>query len=404
MRNGYGFVECDESRHDFGADVFIHKSLVPLPFRIGQPCEFAVFINDRRQPQAIDVKWLPCLPPSTSTTLTSVPPGIPPAGLVAASSSSAGVASSSTVATASMKARPVSPSIVGANASVPAKTKGVDDEAGRDQRDVPKLGTLKSYSLAQGYGFIVCDEIRQEHNRDVYLDKSQVGSMVSWCIGMTLEFIVVYNSSGLPQASAINWDPVPHFLLPTADSHAKKGTARRDHSSTTIASLKDLMTAIANNQRSSAVIKAIELQGTGPSPTPGAPGNGDTNNNANGATEQDVDYVAFTLDRLGPERDAAGALKDLVKMLLLLMISKLFKRWMLRERRDKYVTWFEVLVDTINPRSEGVPQHFTDVVQQIEGHIHALSDHNMTEARDDLRIPALLGIVGVLKRKAEELC
>jgi len=291
---------------------------------------------------------------------------------------------------------PVSPSTVGANASVPAITGGADDGAGRDQRDVPKLGTLKSYSPAQGYGFIVCDEIRQEHNRDVYLDKSQVGSVVSWFLGMTLEFAIVYNSSGLPQARVINWEPVPHFLLSTAEPHAENGAARRDcvHSSKTILSLKDLLTAIAKNQLSSAVVKAIELQGKAPSSPPAAPDKSDTN---------DVDYVAFTLDRLGPEREAAGALKDLVKMLLLLMISKLFKKRMLPDRRNKYVTWFEVLVDTINPQSEGVPQHFTDVVMQIEGHIRTLSDPNVTEARDDLRIPALLGLLGGLKRKAEQL-
>lgn len=304
---------------------------------------------------------------------------------------------------AQTEAPPPGVSSSAANAAAPAAAPAVPGaDSGAGTGDLPRLGTLKSYSPAQGYGFIACDEIRQEHQRDVYLDKSQVGSTISWCPGMTVEFYVVFNSGGLPQARVIDWDPVPHLLSNTAEAHAENGTARRDrdrvHSSQTLASLKDLMTTIANNQRSSAVVKAIELQGKVTPP----PGNSDTNNNngTNGVADRDVDYVAFTLDRLGEAKASAMALKDLVKMLLLLMISKLLKRRMLKERRNKYIGWFEVLVDTINPKADGVPQHFRDVVAQIDGHIRSLNDLN---DRDDLRITQLADAVARLSMKAANI-
>jgi cold shock CspA family protein len=72
-RTGYGFLECEMARTDWGSDVFIHKNFVPTPWNLGQPVEFAVTTNSRGQAQAVDVNWLPRLPINVLPIHAAVP-------------------------------------------------------------------------------------------------------------------------------------------------------------------------------------------------------------------------------------------------------------------------------------------------------------------------------------------
>jgi len=61
-QSGYGFVDCATTHGIYKSDVYIHRSCMRTPWRIGQPLEFAVTLNSRGQPQAADVLWLPYEP------------------------------------------------------------------------------------------------------------------------------------------------------------------------------------------------------------------------------------------------------------------------------------------------------------------------------------------------------
>merc|ERR1712136_488709 len=61
-QSGYGFVDCATTHGIYKSDVYIHRSCMHTPWRIGQPLEFAVTLNSRGQPQASDVLGLPYEP------------------------------------------------------------------------------------------------------------------------------------------------------------------------------------------------------------------------------------------------------------------------------------------------------------------------------------------------------
>lgn len=153
---GYGFLECADASQIYGVDVYIHRSQVPLPWRIGQQVEFAIVANDRGQPQAKDVFWLP------------------PTDL-------------------SVKANPV------------YTTKEVPLSSLRC------IGTLKSYSSNRGYGFVAPVGNVGQHAGDVYIDKSQMPKAGQYRTGQIVEFRVRYNPRGQPQVQCPVWDPVPYL-------------------------------------------------------------------------------------------------------------------------------------------------------------------------------------------------
>merc|ERR1719162_1739355 len=76
------------------------------------------------------------------------------------------------------------------------------------------MGTLKSYSKMQGYGFISLEGTGDEPACDVYLDRGQLPGETRWTFGQALEFELTYNHRGQPQAREVNWDPVPKLPMP----------------------------------------------------------------------------------------------------------------------------------------------------------------------------------------------
>merc|ERR1711957_233509 len=54
--NEYGFIECDETKAEYGNDVFVHGSnLGGLQLCVGQVVQFEVALNSRRKPQAVNI-------------------------------------------------------------------------------------------------------------------------------------------------------------------------------------------------------------------------------------------------------------------------------------------------------------------------------------------------------------
>ncbi|CAE7474318.1 ODA2, partial [Symbiodinium pilosum] len=341
-RNGYGFLECRQAKADWGVDVFIHKNNVQTPWFLGQPVEFAVQVNTRGQPQAYDCNWLPRLPPQGNKVTPGTVPAVPGAGPYTASSSS-----SNANATPEQRAPPQ------------PKAPKMSDEPRR-------LGTLKSFSQTHGYGFVDCAETKAAYNRDVYLDKSQMRENSAWQWGQLLEFSVSFNDRGNPQAQRVNWEPVPLI----ASSPSSVPAWKRTYNEKTQDQLKRLLKLLHENNPETAIVTAIDLQGGSSSPgsaaqpAPEAP------------PDADVDYVFFVLDRLENKEEVLKAIKDFVKMLFVLMLSRMLRTQPSMKRVEQLIEWYEAVAQAIQTTSDAVRQHFQDVVKQINTHIQNAAKEN----------------------------
>mmetsp|Transcript_25207 Transcript_25207/g.71068 ORF Transcript_25207/g.71068 Transcript_25207/m.71068 type:complete len:578 (+) Transcript_25207:42-1775(+) len=381
-RNGYGFLECKQAFDDFGHDVFIHHNYVKQPMFFDQPVEFAVTQNQRLQPQAFDVQWLPRLPwLHTERAADGVAP--PENGSIACSgrgrgSSNAYPSVSSSVALATLTRQPATdglecPSAASVLAAV-TSTSGRFDAPGTGAavasrppaEDVRHLGVLKSYSEAQGYGFILCPEVvNTRGKRDVYFDRFQIPANQRWMFGQTVEFTVLLNSAGHPQARSINWEPVPQIprpcggVLPPPGLHQvnKVGGAAVDdprrlcHGASTLAILRGFMAKIRSGDADNAVLLAVQHQHTAQD-TGGTASGGTASANAK-YDDADVDLVLFVIDRLPGARDeAARNMKDMVKLVLLTMLCKMLK--VAGPRCVDLLAWFHSLVNALDVESAEV--------------------------------------------------
>jgi len=386
-KTGYGFLECQQANTDWGGDVFVHKNQIGTRWTVGQPVEFAVSCNNRGQPQAFDCVFLPPLP---QTRVVNPAPGVllrqPQAAPAALAPAAGSTEASGGYATAQPPVAPDSASGAARTPDSPSKELTIEEQELNEPR---RLGTLKSFSPSQGYGFISCDEIQQAYQRDVYLDKSQLPTATSWRFGQCLEFAVSFNARGHPQARRVNWEPVP--LTAVSDpSSSTIPSWQRNYSMQTVEKLKRLLRLLHEKTVETAVVTAIDLQGGSGGAAPGKPEEVDT----------EVDYVIFVLDRLSCEEEVLKNIKDFVKMLFILMLSKMLRTQTRKDRTEHLIKWFQALSSTIKVSSESVKQHFQDVVAQINNHLKHASSENAHLA-DEALAQSLQAALGLLKEKAE---
>jgi len=396
-RAGYGFLECVQSQADFGMDVFIHKNAVGTPWHVGQPCEFAVCHNSRGQPQACDVKWLPLLPQHKATangyggynagsvmgTFSAAAPMPAQARGTSFSSSSAAESYSAAPAAGGGMSTQASPDGASKEGVPPAgaspEASGGEQEGAVEQR---YLGALKSYSPAQGYGFLTCDEIWSAYSRDTYFDKSQMLKPV-WNIGQTVEFSVTLNARNQPQARSINWEPVPTTPKDDKPGSEAQGLQKpRSHQPQTLAKFKKILGYLNSRDLETAVVTAIDFQGG-------------VEKKTQADVDYDIDFVSYVLDRAGDEVAGASRIKAFVQLLLMLMLVKMLRRKHPTQRREQLVRWVDVLSRRIDPNSEGVKEHYKDVSKQICTHIDAACAENQGLAT------ALMAAAQCVKAKGE---
>lgn len=320
-RTGYGFVECEQTTKDFGADVFIHKNLVPNPWHIGQPVEFAVSVNNRGQPQARDVQWLPPLQAGGG-------PGAPMAqALGGAPGAGGGYGSGSFM--------PGMPGMPGAAAGADAARSSSAAPWGGQAQEF--LGSVKSFSPIQGYGFLSHDDMAA----DVYFDRTSLTPGDEVKTGQYVSYCVKVNARGQHQGKHINWDPVP-LCSPSAPDPSRR------YPPETLAKLRKLLYYRHTDEIEKMVIMGIDNQKMGPGQQDG----------------NEVDFATFTFDRLGDHPPMPGVIKDFVKMLLLLMLAKMMKNQLQKARCQKLVNWFTVLSREIDPLGDEVKDHIAGVVDQ----------------------------------------
>lgn len=359
-QKGYGFLSCAEVEARCGGDVFIHQKHVPIPWQLGTPVEFAVVLNNHGQPQAADVKFLPPLPkrlPVRSPTnifSPNPPTGVPlerprspqsrqatlnqppQSGNVAPSSPARATPANGSNSTSPVHASPKEQAIL-ANQLAPEKTES------------RYIGTLKSFSTAKGYGFFACPDFQ---GRDVYLDKSLLPQHGRWELGQTVEFSVNLNNRGQPQAREVNWSPVP--LLPSQSKQTRKV-----HSESIRDTLRKLLQQINSNQLENALIMAIDAHGD--------------QKGENSTAEPDADYVVYVLERTDEQR-VQREVKDFVKLLLLLMVSKMLRKASIPVRVETLNHWLQFVAEVINISS--ILEHYASVVDQVQGNLRNAVDQN----------------------------
>lgn len=311
QKNGYGFLECPEVYRKWGSDAFIYKRLLPQPWSLNQLVEFAVVLNKRGQPQAADVRWLPRPGDEEGEAVTIEGTG-----------------------------NPEKPGLDSGGVSTELVVRQVERELeNRDQRhgagSLRHLGVLKSFSPAQGYGFIASEQLFAAHGRDIYFDRSQLPT-ARWALGQTVEFTVTLNAHGQPQARRVDWDPVPMLIpqraaLPMRDNNNKR----------VILELSKLLQSLALGQAADAMQAAVDLQGQQEQESPG------------------VEFVTFVLDRLPHPELAARETSGALQLRLLLLVARILRR----PQRQRLVPWFDALARSLNPLA--VEEKFHEAVAEI---------------------------------------
>jgi len=292
MRTGYGFIACAETLSIYRTDIYIHKSQVPVPWKIGAFVEFAVSQNSRGQPQATDAYWLPLTPTQEQE---------------------------------SKEQQVKAASAVGSSAPIRKR----------------HMGTLKSYSKMQGYGFITSEDINEQNSCDVYLDRGQLPADGSpWQFGQAVEFDVTYNHRGQPQARNVNWNPLPRMPL-----DATAGVPGAVSSGPAPVNLlpANLQTAgqqnlrncskihnLLRSDRSAAVKLAIEMQ----------------------ENSDIVDYISFVLDRLGQPETASELVGNATALLLLAIAKMLRKSVADADRAAQHLAWCEAIAESLSKNTD----------------------------------------------------
>mmetsp|Transcript_21963 Transcript_21963/g.61414 ORF Transcript_21963/g.61414 Transcript_21963/m.61414 type:complete len:392 (+) Transcript_21963:69-1244(+) len=324
MRTGYGFIECESTEQIYHMDVYIHKSQMMKPWRIGQPVEFAVTQNNRGQPQATDVFWLP-MTTSPKTSQEEQP--------------------------------------VGRQVQKPASNSNY-------------IGTVKSYSATQAYGFIASDAMLEKHSCDVYLDRGQLPPSGEWRPGQVIEFEVAYNRRGQPQARSVNWDPVPFMRRDLS-----AGTSLRTVDTNAIRNLNEVLAGLRDNDRSTAVKRAMEFQNI----------------------SESIDYLSFVLDRLGePSCTSVEELSEAISIRLILLASTMLRDCKIEAARvATAASWCEasvpVLSRVVDAGDAGVDTTPDSVIRTVLNNVEVAVESNLVES------PVLQPLLAQLHEISKEL-
>lgn len=234
----YGFIQCDQLKEQFDADVFL-SDLEVGAFAVGSEVSFSVMLNKDGRPQA---KMLEAV--DTNTTLVEPvqlapsaqmhrPPreggGARPAPLMQLRqtppppaapkrvASWGGEASWEGEAPAPLKAPRLHmalspPPAPGSLPAPPAPFAAAPLSLSRSSCEVPAelaeavpqpgvaehfFGTVKSFFPEKHYGFIDCPEFHKSHGCDVFLSSFEISEFQP---GDPVVFTITYNRNGRPQA------------------------------------------------------------------------------------------------------------------------------------------------------------------------------------------------------------
>jgi len=214
---GFGFIDCPELKEVFGRDVFVHgKQMKDLA--VGSSVSFAVVLNKDNQPQAFDVcdglgdgKGKSAKGGKGAGTMDlgfgkgAKDPwggkGMPEPWFAMGADKGYGKMDKGWGTYdkgfgkggwgGDFGAGPAKGSMKGCGKSDKGREPDVAEEIGVG------VGTIKSYSEKNGYGFIDCPEIREMGHQDVFMHHAQMGNFQ---VGDEVAFTCFLNQKGNPQA------------------------------------------------------------------------------------------------------------------------------------------------------------------------------------------------------------
>jgi len=242
---GFGFIQSQETWDIWGVDVFLHqKQLETTGFNAGDYVKFAVILNKKKQPQAMNLR--PTSPPPPPP-LTEVWPELGAAGWLSEGEevgeeengpwfkgtikfidaekgygfiSCPDAASYGNDVWVAQKFNPV---LADLQVRDPVEFQIKENRKGQPQalglrlskdpdlidvrhseNDTAHKGTIKSFDTDKGYGFISCVAVNETHGRDVFLHSKQVKSFK---VGDSVTFLIRINDQGQPQAYRLREAP-----------------------------------------------------------------------------------------------------------------------------------------------------------------------------------------------------
>lgn len=175
--SGYGFIQCEELYNIYNRDVYVNASDLPANVKNNDLLKFSIMFNARGQPQAQCVE------------LVQISEQTPPV----TQKMDGGV-------------QQTDPGINGSR-----QQRGPADGSSKAYR-----GILKTFSQKGGYGFIQCNDLAKRYERDIYVSATELEGLQQDLVvcGAWLEFSLVLNNRGQPQAQAIS-------LIDTAEADRK---------------------------------------------------------------------------------------------------------------------------------------------------------------------------------------
>jgi len=191
----FGFIICEETREFFDRDVYVNKDIA-VTLEAGQPVSFNCYLNRDGLPNAEEVvpceeEWLPV--PGDLSIAQQVDTGKGKGKGKGGKGDDAGKGS-----------------FKGGDAKGKGGgkmfSKGRKGEDGGPPGGKPELtgrlctGMIKSFNQANNYGFIDCEEIKEEFGSDVFMHGKELNNLQ---VGEQVQFEVGLNSKGQPQALSI---------------------------------------------------------------------------------------------------------------------------------------------------------------------------------------------------------
>lgn len=173
--NGYGFIDCAETREIYGQDVFLHKNeFMASHSEVGQSVKFQVVVSEKGQPRAVSVQG--------------------------GFGGGKGVKGPHLAAKGAEKGLHAGGK--GAfHAGAPIHAPGMAFKRPLIQAPQRNFGQIRTFNQEKGFGFIECAAaLRTYGTQDVFLHYSEA---INFRVGDMVSFDVVLSEQGKPQARGL---------------------------------------------------------------------------------------------------------------------------------------------------------------------------------------------------------
>lgn len=205
---GYGFIQCQQTREYFGRDVYVHRDMVGC-LQHGQFVSFNIRVTPEWQPscaaiEACDASWEPYPGDLSSSTETAVVDAGPPvsggascaAGGVAAGGIGPGCGS---MGCGNMGCGAMACGSMGCGGM---GCTGMSRKRPATQTGETMQGVLKSYNATNSWGFIECEGAKARWGKDVWVAGENLPPHLRQ-VGASFQFEIALNEKGQPQATNI---------------------------------------------------------------------------------------------------------------------------------------------------------------------------------------------------------